>query len=358
MVDLGEPGHVAVGQRAASARRTGSTSTGRRPARRTRPAARRPRAGSAGCARSCRRAGRRRPPSGAAARRSRAGSLAACLGAAHSAAIYRAVTVTTDRAMRSLTRRLALVASFEVRRQRSVSRLMQPAGPTGTRRAPAACGVPGVRERMAPWHGVPPPRTSPTTSRSTSSTSTSGDEMRASFLEYAYSVIYSRALPDARDGLKPVQRRILYTMNDMRLLPRPRPRQERPRRRRGDGPAAPARRRRDLRRPGAPGPAVVDAGADGRRARQLRLPRRRRPAGGDALHRVPDGARSGRDDGLDRREHRRLQAQLRQPRARARRPARRRSPTSSSTAPPASRSAWPPTWRRTTWSRWSRRCAT
>jgi len=46
-----------------------------------------------------------------------------------------------------------------------------------------------------------------------------GDEMRASFLEYAYSVIYSRALPDARDGLKPVQRRILYTMNDMRLMP-------------------------------------------------------------------------------------------------------------------------------------------
>lgn len=46
-----------------------------------------------------------------------------------------------------------------------------------------------------------------------------GDEMRASFLEYAYSVIYSRALPDARDGLKPVQRRILYTMNDMGLRP-------------------------------------------------------------------------------------------------------------------------------------------
>lgn len=46
-----------------------------------------------------------------------------------------------------------------------------------------------------------------------------GDEMRASYLEYAYSVIYSRALPDARDGLKPVQRRILYTMNDMNLRP-------------------------------------------------------------------------------------------------------------------------------------------
>jgi DNA gyrase subunit A len=46
-----------------------------------------------------------------------------------------------------------------------------------------------------------------------------GDEMRSSFLEYAYSVIYSRALPDAKDGLKPVQRRILYTMAEMGLRP-------------------------------------------------------------------------------------------------------------------------------------------
>jgi DNA gyrase subunit A len=44
-------------------------------------------------------------------------------------------------------------------------------------------------------------------------------EMQTSFLEYAYSVIYSRALPDARDGLKPVQRRILYTMDEMGLRP-------------------------------------------------------------------------------------------------------------------------------------------
>ena len=42
-------------------------------------------------------------------------------------------------------------------------------------------------------------------------------EMRTSFLEYGYSVIYSRALPDARDGLKPVHRRLLYTMDDMGL---------------------------------------------------------------------------------------------------------------------------------------------
>lgn len=44
-------------------------------------------------------------------------------------------------------------------------------------------------------------------------------EMQGSFLEYAYSVIYSRALPDARDGLKPVQRRILYQMQEMGLRP-------------------------------------------------------------------------------------------------------------------------------------------
>lgn len=44
-------------------------------------------------------------------------------------------------------------------------------------------------------------------------------EMEGSFLEYAYSVIYSRALPDARDGLKPVQRRILYMMAEMGLRP-------------------------------------------------------------------------------------------------------------------------------------------
>ncbi|PPF85227.1 DNA topoisomerase IV [Subtercola sp. Z020] len=44
-------------------------------------------------------------------------------------------------------------------------------------------------------------------------------EMQGSFLEYAYSVIYSRALPDARDGLKPVQRRIIYQMSVMGLRP-------------------------------------------------------------------------------------------------------------------------------------------
>jgi DNA gyrase subunit A len=49
------------------------------------------------------------------------------------------------------------------------------------------------------------------------------EEMRSSFLDYAMSVIVSRALPDVRDGLKPVHRRVLYAMNELGLQPgRPR----------------------------------------------------------------------------------------------------------------------------------------
>src|SRR3954453_19643989 len=45
------------------------------------------------------------------------------------------------------------------------------------------------------------------------------DEIKNSFLDYSMSVIISRALPDARDGLKPSQRRILYAMNDLGIYP-------------------------------------------------------------------------------------------------------------------------------------------
>ena len=50
-------------------------------------------------------------------------------------------------------------------------------------------------------------------------TVTINEEMRGSYLNYAMSVIVARALPDARDGLKPVHRRILYAMHDMGLRP-------------------------------------------------------------------------------------------------------------------------------------------
>ena len=55
--------------------------------------------------------------------------------------------------------------------------------------------------------------------------------MQRSYLDYAMSVIVGRALPDVRDGLKPVHRKILYAMYDARLPARPRLRQVRPRRR-------------------------------------------------------------------------------------------------------------------------------
>src|ERR671926_84239 len=45
------------------------------------------------------------------------------------------------------------------------------------------------------------------------------DELRDSFLSYAMSVIVARALPDVRDGLKPVHRRVLYAMHDLGLQP-------------------------------------------------------------------------------------------------------------------------------------------
>ena len=111
--------------------------------------------------------------------------------------------------------------------------------------------------------------------------------MRNAFLEYAYSVIYSRALPDARDGLKPVQRRILFQMTEMGLRPDRAPREVPAGRRRGHGQAPPARRPGHLRRARPDGPAVHHAGAARRRPRQLRLARRRsrrRP-----LHRGPAG---------------------------------------------------------------------
>ena len=45
------------------------------------------------------------------------------------------------------------------------------------------------------------------------------EEMKTSYLDYAMSVIVSRALPDAKDGLKPVHRRILYAMHEAGLTP-------------------------------------------------------------------------------------------------------------------------------------------
>ena len=98
-------------------------------------------------------------------------------------------------------------------------------------------------------------------------------EMRQSYLDYAISVIVERALPDVRDGMKPVHRRIVYAMYDGGYRPDRGYSKCARRRRRRDGQLPPTRRRRDLRFAGAHGPAVVDAIHAGRRAGQLRLGR-------------------------------------------------------------------------------------
>ena len=134
------------------------------------------------------------------------------------------------------------------------------------------------------------------------------EEMERSFLEYSMSVIVSRALPDVRDGLKPVHRRILYSMFDQNLLPDPPPREMRGGGRRGHGDLPPPRRLGHLRRPGTDGPGLQPAPPTGRRARQLRRARPRRGAGGHALHRVPAAGAGAGPDGGDRRGDGRLRA--------------------------------------------------
>ena len=96
-------------------------------------------------------------------------------------------------------------------------------------------------------------------------------EMQRSYIDYAMSVIVGRALPEVRDGLKPVHRRVLYAMYDSGFRPGPQPREIRALRCRNDGQLPPARRCVDLRHPGPDGPAVVAALPLGRRAGQLRF---------------------------------------------------------------------------------------
>ena len=105
------------------------------------------------------------------------------------------------------------------------------------------------------------------------------EEMERSFLDYAMSVITARALPDARDGLKPVHRRILYGMYEDGLRPDRQHKKIGVVGRRRDGQVPPARRQRDLRRARADGAGLLAALPAHRRPRQLRLPRSQRPPG-------------------------------------------------------------------------------
>ena len=176
------------------------------------------------------------------------------------------------------------------------------------------------------------------------------DEMRSAYLDYAMSVIVGRALPDVRDGLKPVHRRVLFSMSENGLGPDAPAREVRRGRRRRDGQVPPARR-----------PAIYDTlvrmaqdfsmrYTAGRRAGQLRLDRRR-PRRGHALHRGAPHAPGDGDAARPRPGHGRLHRRPTTATTRSRSSCRRASRTCWSTARPASRSAWRPTSRRTTCAR-------
>ena len=93
------------------------------------------------------------------------------------------------------------------------------------------------------------------------------DEMKRSYMDYAMSVIIGRALPDARDGLKPAHRRVLYGMKTMGLSAGARLPQVREDRRRGDGQLPSPRRRLDLRHARPAGAGLQHALPDSSTAR-------------------------------------------------------------------------------------------
>ena len=136
------------------------------------------------------------------------------------------------------------------------------------------------------------------------------NDMRQSYLDYAMSVNIGRALPDIRDGLKPVHRRILYAMFREGLLANRTLLQVRRRRRRGaqEDTIRTATWRFTMRWCGWRSRSAA-LSAD-RRPGQLRLDRWR-PARRLSIHRVPPHAHGRADAGRYRQGHRRFQSQLR-----------------------------------------------
>ena len=183
------------------------------------------------------------------------------------------------------------------------------------------------------------------------------EETQRRYLNYALSVITSRALPDVRDGLKPVQRRILYTMfHDLRLTPDARYRKCA--KVVGDvmGNYHPHGDTRHLRRARAHGAGLLAALPARRRAGQLRLARRRRAPRRCA---TPSASCRRSRPSCSTRSAPRPSSGGRTTTARAasRWCCRRACRTSWSTARRASPSAWRPRSRRTTSARWSRRAS-
>ena len=175
-------------------------------------------------------------------------------------------------------------------------------------------------------------------------------EMKKSFISYAMAVIINRALPDVRDGLKPVHRRILYAMNELGMTP--------------DKPFRKSARivgevlgKYHPHGDSSVYDAMVRLAQDfsmryhaHRRAGQLRL-RRRRRRGRHALHRSPHVEGSRWNWCATSIKRRSISTRTSMTPSCSRPCCPRASRTCWSTAPTASPWAWPPTSRRTTWAR-------
>ena len=174
------------------------------------------------------------------------------------------------------------------------------------------------------------------------------DEMKRSYLDYAMSVIVSRALPDVRDGLKPVHRRILYTMNENGFTPDSA--HKKSARVTGDtmGKYHPHGEPCDLRCARPHGPDLLDARATASTGRAISgrsTGIRRQPQRYTEVQASPTGPGA---TGGSRRETRSISRRIIRASSRSRPSCRPATRTCWSTGRAASRSAWPPTFRRIT----------
>ena len=136
------------------------------------------------------------------------------------------------------------------------------------------------------------------------------EEMRGSYIDYSMSVIVARALPDVRDGLKPVHRRVLFGMQELGLASNRAYKKSRPYRRRGARQVPSPRRLRRVRHDGAHGAGFLHALSARGRPGELRLGGRRL-CRGHAVHRSAHVPARGRDAARSREGHGQLRAELR-----------------------------------------------
>ena len=171
--------------------------------------------------------------------------------------------------------------------------------------------------------------------------------MRESFIDYSMSVNVQRALPDVRDGLKPVHRRILYAMSGAGAVAGPGLQEVRDGRGRGAGEVPSARGFGGLRRACANGAGVLAALSAGGRPGQLRL-HRRRLGGGVPLHGSAVSSACPWNSWPTSTRKRSASTTTSTAASRNRRCSRRRRPICWSTARRGSRWGWRPTFPRTT----------